>query len=690
MATTRRLAAIMFTDIVGYSSLMTQDEGKAMELLQKNKLIQKPIIERYQGKWIKEIGDGVLASFDTVSDAVLCAVDIQKICESEPDLSLRIGIHQGEVVFQGGDVFGDGVNIASRLQDLAPAGGIWISESVNRNILNKQGIETRYIREEQLKNVKKPVRIYQVSVHNLEHLESVPAVPKTKEKNGTAQSRRKVIFISIMAAAALIVLYLLYRFYNREVTFDGPRSIAVLAFNDQSPNGDQEWLGDGIADEILNVLAHTEGLKVSGKTSSFSFKEKNATIKEIGRTLDVKTVLEGSVSQVDNKLRITAQLIEVETDKHIWSDKYDREAEHIFTIIDEVAQSIVGALKVELSIEDYSNIKTEITTNEEAYLNFLKGQHILINKYYGGGREEDFHRIKQLFENAIAIDSNYALAYAGLGDLWDTYRNTNPTQESEALRRAFSKKAFQLDPNSAWVNYVRCVIFAKPDHINIDSAYYYAARTLQIEPNNAFYLFMMGLDYFKNGLHQRAIPYFEKAIQLDPLDPIFYPTLGRSYEMVGDTLKANRIYQTAIDLAPADVLSYMSDMVSWLITQNRFEEAEKIIETWKQINPNLKEVINLNSFLLAVQSKKKEDIELINSHYYQIISFITIGLKDQALQTVESLIDQGSNYYLWMVNNHLWTPYHNDPEFIRISGKAKTLHESNLNRFPDVNLFALD
>ena len=154
MSQSRQLAAIMFTDIVGYTALMGEDEQKAFELLKKNRSVQRPIIEKFNGRWLKEIGDGVLASFSTVSDAVYCAKEIQETCQNEPDLSLRIGIHLGEVVFEGNDVFGDGVNIASRLEPLAPVGGILVSESVHRNLGNKQGIDTLFVREESLKNVK--------------------------------------------------------------------------------------------------------------------------------------------------------------------------------------------------------------------------------------------------------------------------------------------------------------------------------------------------------------------------------------------------------------------------------------------------------------------------------------------------------------------------------------------------------
>ncbi len=217
MSSSRQLAAIMFTDIVGYTALMGKDEEKAFALLEKNRQIQKPIIEKYGGKWLKEMGDGVLASFSTVSDAVYCAASIQLASEKEPDLKLRIGIHQGEVVFDSDDVFGDGVNIASRLESLAPEGGIWVSESVSRNIQNKQGIETQFIREEQLKNVNDPVRIYEVNV-----IGEIPLVDKqtvdkgeesSTERNG---SGKKFLIVVVGFMVILALAYFLFQYFSIE------------------------------------------------------------------------------------------------------------------------------------------------------------------------------------------------------------------------------------------------------------------------------------------------------------------------------------------------------------------------------------------------------------------------------------------------------------------------------------------
>ena len=370
----RQLVAIMFTDIVGYTSLMGDDEQKAHSLLNKNRKLQKPLIDSYGGKWIKELGDGVLATFSTVSDAVYCAAAIQQGSKEEADLNLRIGIHLGEVMFQDGDVFGDGVNIASRLESLAPSGGIIVSESVSSNIQNKQGIETKFLREIQLKNVKDLVRIYEIKAVDIKHLKSDSnATSRTHSKQSaqlTSSTNRKIVFASAAIIMVLALAYFLYLNQKNELLIiesDDPITIAVLSFDDQSPDGNQEWLGDGMADEILNVLAKVNGLHVTGKTSSFSFKGKDISLAEIGRILSVQTILEGSVSKVGNKLRITAQLISVEGDKNIWSNKYDRDWGDVFMITDDVAQRIAGSLISELSIDDLEKITIDHEANLDAY-----------------------------------------------------------------------------------------------------------------------------------------------------------------------------------------------------------------------------------------------------------------------------------------------------------------------------------
>jgi TolB-like protein len=358
---------------VGYTALMGEDERKAFELLKKNRQLQKTLIEQNNGRWIKELGDGVLASFNTVSDAVNTAIKIQEACNVSKEFLLRIGIHHGEVVFEDDDIFGDAVNIASRLQALAPVGAIWISESVNNNVSNKKEIKTKFVRTETLKNVKEPVRIYEVITNNNE----------TDESNLISQKSIKPFL---------------------------EKSIAVLPFVNMSNDPEQEYFSDGMAEEIINSLVHIQDLKVAGRMSSFQFKGSKKDLREVGEKLGVGNVLEGSVRKQGNRLRITAQLINVEDGFHLWSEKYDRNMDDIFAIQDEIALAITEQLKVTLLEKDRELITKSSTNNAEAYELYLKG------RFHINRRGSSIRTGLQFFKQAIAIDPQYALAYTGYAD----------------------------------------------------------------------------------------------------------------------------------------------------------------------------------------------------------------------------------------------------------------------------------
>jgi TolB-like protein len=337
----------MFTDIAGYTALMERNEQRAFQLLDENRKIQRPLIQKFNGKWLKEIGDGILASFNTVSDAVYCAGAIQKACEDNPALSVRIGIHDGEVVFKDGDVFGSGVNIASRLESIAPVGGILISGSGYRNIKNKEGIKTEFLREETLKNVEEPIKIYQVKVEKDEPPETPPAgIEPPTEKGPSRLPNKKGIIIGAAVIILLLLGYTGYQFISNESPANVPaaaeveidKSIAVLPFVNMSNDPDQQYFSDGIMEAILNDLTKIGALKVISRTSVMQYRNTEKTSPQIAEELGVAYLLEGGVHTVGGKVRVNAQLIDAVQDKHVWSENYDRELADIFGIMSEVAQ----------------------------------------------------------------------------------------------------------------------------------------------------------------------------------------------------------------------------------------------------------------------------------------------------------------------------------------------------------------
>lgn len=475
MSHSRQLAAIMFTDIVGYTALMGENEQRAFELLKKNRIIQKPIIEKFKGRWLKEIGDGVLASFSTVSDAVYCAKEIQETCLSEPDLKLRIGIHLGEVVFEGNDVFGDGVNIASRLENLSPAGTILVSESVHRNIRNKPDIQTKFIGEEQLKNVSEPVRIYQVRTNN--------------------QS------MAIVNALAKL---------------DSEKSIAVLPFVNMSSDPEQEYFCDGLSEELINVLAQLDRFKVAARTSSFSFKGQNRDVLEIGKKLNVNTILEGSVRKSGDRIRITVQLINVKDGFHLWSEKYDRRIIDIFDIQDEIALAILKELKVKLLSEEKSSLLRRSMDNAEAYQYFLQGRF-----YYNSNAEDGYQTAIKCFDKALNLEPSYARAYALRAscyfNLWLFI--LLPVEQSLPASEKSLMKALKLDNQIEEVHYQLARHKLWHD-FDFDASEKEFQEVFKINPNLPEAISQYGLLQNFIGYHNRAITYAKRAKELDPFSAL--------------------------------------------------------------------------------------------------------------------------------------------------------------------------
>lgn len=441
-----QLAAIMFTDIVGYTTLMGRNEKTTLTLLKINREIHKKWIRIYKGKLIKEIGDGILASFLSTSNAVHCAGAILKDLEEIENLDLRIGIHLGEITTDDKEIYGDGINIASRIEGFAANGQLLISESVYKTIKNKDEFQCTFLDEQLLKNVDEPVRIYIVEVLKKNEIDNVGWL-KSIKKNFLKSNKMQMILAGLLVV--LIILFIAYK--DLWDTSDHSNSnasetkmlnsIAVLPFEDMSPNGDQEYLGDGIAEEIINVLTKINGLKVIGRTSSFSFKDQTVDLKTIGEKLGVKTILEGSVRKYDDQIRITAQLINSEDGTHFWSETYNRDLENIFAIQDEISSKIADKFKLtqNLSLE-----KSPPTKNLEAYELFLRAR-----VSYGRGMVGTETAMNYL-EEAIKLDHSFFRAYILISDVYFSmgiYGLADPSLVyNKAISAAF--RAIEIDPNS--------------------------------------------------------------------------------------------------------------------------------------------------------------------------------------------------------------------------------------------------
>jgi TolB-like protein/class 3 adenylate cyclase len=524
MPSTRQLAAIMFTDIVGYTTLMGRDEQMAFELLNKNRQIQKPIIEEFNGKFIKELGDGILASFATVSDSVYAAIKISERCKSKENITLRIGLHHGEIVFEKNDVFGDAVNIASRLQAIAPAGSIYISESIHQNVVNKQGIETVFIKEESLKNVQAPVRIYQVISEG--HEELLNTLIDNKSRKVKIIFRKKIWFAAVIIIMAITGFRLFSTFTKmngklNKTKQETKKTIAVLPFTNMSSEASNEYFSDGITENIITHLSKITELKVIARTSSMLYKGSKKSIKEIAGELGVTTILEGSVQRSGNQVRITAQLIDAKTQHHIWADTYDRNIEQVFAIQSEVAMQIAQQLNMNISDETKKRIDKKATENITAFDHYLKGKKIIYD-WANPAYFDNLEKAQNSFLEAIKLDSGFALAWAGLSF---TYRQIGSLNKQLQINYYLIKsleagiKGIIYGPELSETHMMLGEIL-KNLTLNPLSSIDELHMSITLNPNNAEAHCLFAFACSEAGLFKEAEASLIKARELDPLSEL--------------------------------------------------------------------------------------------------------------------------------------------------------------------------
>jgi TolB-like protein/class 3 adenylate cyclase len=692
MSQTRQLAAIMFTDIVGYTALMGKDEQKAFELLRKNREIHKPLIKQFHGTWIKELGDGVMASFHTVTDAVFCAAAIHQACSKIEGLQLRIGIHLGEVIFENNDVFGDGVNIASRLQSMAAPGSTWVSEAVYKNLANKKEIISEFVKEEHLKNVSEPVKVYEISVKEIPLYiqDNTKALKKPNDKREFA--RKKAIYLGgVVILSGLIAAWFL--FFNNQTTSasakdsNTEKSIAVLYFDNMSGDPDQEYFSDGITEEIITHISKIEGIRTISRTSVLPYKGKPVNLKKIADELHVNTILEGSVRKSGNTLRITAQLIDAHTDQHLWAETFDKEMKDIFEVQSDIARTIAKKFEIEISPNAKSKIGHIPTTSVEAYDQFQKGKYFMYTKYNNNFNEEDFEKARNYFEQAIRLDSAYAEPYSGLAELYDVRRNIQGDkfpQELELLKQRMARKGYQLNPKSSFANLAMAYALLHRTNPDIDSGFFYLKKAYYLDPENPENSYNLGADLsFSLGLHSTAVPIMLKAIKTDPLDPNQYAILGYQYLLLGRNEEAKKAFLTSYELTN-DQFQFEGGVLFYLIYLGDFINAEKRLKLRE--GSYSKE----RSFLFAVKGEpNKIELKYLNDEDIRLAMNREKILKD-VIKRRELQVDKGNNNfkndYHWLLNSWFFDAYKNDTDFKRVLAKAKKNYEINLLKYGKIEM----
>lgn len=476
----RRLAAIMATDIVGYSRLIEADEARTLNaVMALRSHVTDPLVADHGGRIVKLLGDGALVEFGSVVNAVTCAVAIQeamtvhqKEVQSEGRIVLRIGINVGDVVVDGDDLLGDGVNVAARLEALAEPGGICIADAVHRQLVGKTDLVFEDTGERTLKNIAQPIRVWRWAGER-----------------------------TLAASAAPLP--------------DRP-SIAVLPFDNLSGQPEEIYFSDGITEDIITGLARFRTIFVIARNSSFAFRGKSTTIAEIGRQLGVAYVLEGSIRRSGGRVRVTAQLIEAATGVHIWADHYDRSLEDIFAVQEELARTIVSTLAGRIQDASLRKSLRKPPATLAAYECLLRGV-----AYYRGFAADDNQKAHEMFEQAVALDPQYALAQAYLADS-TLGLHGHAAASAEVLDAAFAtvSHALELDPQESFCQRTLGLIcMYRRDH---DAAEHHYRRAVDLNPNDADR--RMGLAYVLalRGKPEEALTGMQEAIRSNPFHPIWY------------------------------------------------------------------------------------------------------------------------------------------------------------------------
>ena len=507
----RRLAAIMFTDMVGYSALTQRNEALALALLEEHRRVLREAFPRFDGREIQTTGDGFLVEFASALEAVKCALQIQgalarRNAECGPDrrVQVRIGIHVGDIVVKEEQVLGDGVNIAARLEPLAKPGGISVSAAVFEQVQNKLGEPFTSIGQVNLKNLARPIEVFQFDP------EAATA--------GTGSPGRP----SAMAVAQT------------------QQSIAVLPFVNMSDDRENEFLSDGITEDLITVLSQIKSLRVPARTSAFAFKNKNEDIRRIGQVLNVRHLLEGSVRKAGRRLRITAQLISVADGYHLWSQRFDREMVDVFVIQDEITRAIVEALRLE-----FAPLVKATTANTAAYQLYLQGRHAFYER--GLGLRKAYH----YFELALLEDPEYALAYAGLADTYFLLSFYGFVSAAQSIPKALtaSERAVQLCPDAAEA-YVSLATVKGWCRWEFEEALQVYQRAFDLNPRYAQGRAWYGSFLSAMGRHEEALEQHGYALQLDPLSPYLNTISGWGLIHAGQFEAAIKPLEKALELAP--------------------------------------------------------------------------------------------------------------------------------------------
>ena len=546
----RKLIAILSADVEGYSLLMGEDEDATIRTLTTYRELMSTIIQKHRGRVVDSPGDNLLAEFGSVVDAVRCAVEIQeelRVRNAElPEnrrMEFRIGINLGDVVEEGERIYGDGVNITARVEGLAEGGGICISGTVYDSIKNKLSLSYESLGDHTVKNIKEPVRVYRMRIG------PDAAAPVVREEKARPRHWQKAALAAVVVLVVAAGAWAIWNFYFRPPAIepasiekmayplpDKP-SIAVLPFDNLSGAPDQDYLADGITENIITALSYIPEIFVIARNSTFTYKGKAVKAQEVAEDLGVRYILEGSVQRAGDRLRIMAQLIDATSGRHLWADRYDRDLQDLFALQDEITLKIVFALEVKLSVGVQSMLARNIWPNFEAWSYYARGFDHFVRH-----TRADNAKAREFFERAASLATGYATVFTTLGwTYWEDAFHGWSESPGESLLRAveLAKKARALDDSDPDIHALWGAIYLKQKRY--DQAIAEGEKSVALGPNESFPHLLLGMYLSHTGRYKEALPLVRKAMRLNPYYPSTY------LQLLGGIYLGMEAYEKAIE-----------------------------------------------------------------------------------------------------------------------------------------------
>ena len=639
----RRLAAIMFTDMVGFTALAQRDETLAIQLLEELRRLIRALLGKYKGREVEAIGDAFFVEFASSLDAVNCAVAIQSTLrewnEQQPlenRVLIRIGIHLGDVLHRGREVSGDAVNIASRIEPLAPPGGVCVTAQVYDSVLNKVEYQFETIGIPDLKNVFTPIEVYCVAGYG-------------------EYTSQPMLFRSQL-----------------------PKDrIAVLPFVNISPDLVDEYFADGMTEELISAVSMIKGLKVIARTSVMRYKRVHKPIAQIGRELNVGSILEGSVRKVGPKIRISVQFVETSKEVPTWSHKYDREVKDVFAIQSEIAQHVAEALKDHIFGGKHREDPRTTTFSTEAYTNYLRGRQL-----WNRRTEEDLKKAVSCFEKALSLDGNYARAYVGLADSYATLALLEFMAPNEAYPKAKDsvKKALSLNAGLAAAHTSLGLIKFQYDwDWKGAEEEFKEAISLNFNYAPAHHFFA---DYLKAmGRFDEALAEIEQARELDPLSLAINIGVGHVLYLSGQYDRAIEEYKKAVELEPGFMATHV-----WFgrpyLEKGMFAEAIAELETAVRLSGESTIALAMLGHGLASAGRGQEAIQILEKlkeksqsqyvpSYWIAIIYNGFRDKEQVIAWLRKAFEERSSWLVWSNVEPMFAWLRDDPDFIDLMSAMK-------------------